>query len=1051
MKRRIPWRCILLIGLAAGALSVPLAMQAAMRTAPLQTRSPWLVAETQNFVIIAEENLRNQLPELAADCEQAYANLGPLFNWRFIDKVTVLFSDGADQHAGWATPMSHPTLFVMAAPPRNGSCLAGPFSHRKRTITHELTHLLQTDAQYGIVRRMHAVFGRVFADLMDPLSLVIGLLTLPPANAAPTWYLEGTAIWAESQYAGPGRGGSAEVDAYFRVAAAQNRLLPPERWHLRAPDWPYGSTAYYYGMRVIQEAVSPVDPVPLVDSASPVDPASWADPALPGRLGMVVAQAPLAGFFNSRARQLGSRDFNTIARDAWLYEQRYQRARIDVLQRVPLTAMLRRTPLDVQVGAPVWTPAGDVWVTAQSDERRSRLARFDLATNTLDIRGPLVTPGWTRTAVDPETGMIFFTRLDGSNGTEWRSRLYWFDPVTERSGCIDGLDRVMDIAAAPGGRLAVVRRSAAEDTLELWQWHGPERQSLVSIGTPWPPGFLGDNPDRVLSSPVFMGDADSLAFIRRDETGSAIYYYRNGQHGLGQLRQAADEDIRDLAFLNTKDSAWSGDGPSRFWHGPAPVLFCGDANGVFNVYRTGANDETQVLTHSLGGVYACAISSDGTTAALIGMDADGYYLTIIPIEELHPLTESLPVLDSPWRLPAPSPSVPPPRTWLMADPEIYHPLRHLRFDYWSPWLNAAPGYTAGGVVTRWTDRSLTHAVFAHAGVESKHQELIGSVHWDYLRSRPSWGIHISRQAPIYSGLIRDVRGLWFDLEEVRWTVTGAARWEWYRAADVVSVQAGWQGNHRAVKDHALWKNAMDDGRILNEPMLDGIESSLWVDVSINTATVYPRSLSLEDGVWIHGAADWSSGVIGSDVDRHRIRGDAAMWWGIPGWDNHVLKLSASYGAGWGDRVAQGAFTVGGYDDLGAGHPPGLDSAMLLRGYSGNIQTGTRAARLSASYRFPVWERYRSISARSALYVTQVMAELFWETAAAWEDRGFGRDWYRAAGTEFNLGAIWFSGIDLAPGIGVSWMPDGFEKNVESPEETDGDWSLYFCVKGTVNY
>jgi len=125
--------------------------------------------------------------------------------------------------------------------------------------------------------------------------------------------------------------------------------------------------------------------------------------------------------------------------------------------------------------------------------------------------------------------------------------------------------------------------------------------------------------------------------------------------------------------------------------------------------------------------------------------------------------------------------------------------------------------------------------------------------------------------------------------------------------------------------------------------------------------------------------------------------------------------------------------------------------MTLRGYAGNIQAGNRAARFAVSYRLPLWERYRAFSSRSACYITQLMAELFYETAAAWDSDDGDRDWVSAMGAEINIGAVWFSSIDLAPGVGVSWMPDDFEKNVEDSGDGDGDWAVYFSMKGTVGF
>ncbi|MCD4654350.1 hypothetical protein K8T06_10515, partial [bacterium] len=569
----------------------------------LQTDQIWLTTETEHFVIIAEASLKNQISSLAADCEQAYADLGPLFQWRFLEKPTVLYSDNSDRHNGWANAISHPTLLILASPARNNSFLASACNHRRRTIYHELTHLLQTDARFGIIRRCHSVFGRVFADLMDPLTLVIALLTLPPANAAPTWYLEGTAIWAETQFGNSGRGRNSEVDAVFRTAVDQKRLLPSTHWHLREPDWPYGNTAYLYGMKAIQEAaLFPGNHKP-------------SDANLPGLLGDAVARAPIAGCFNSRAINLLNRDFQDITRDALKHEIQFQSDRITVLEQQPLTRLERWSPLNVHVSEPVWTPAGDLWVVAKFEDRRARLVKVDMTSRNFNAFGPRVSQGWTRTSIDPDTGEIYFTRLDGDNGTEWRSFLFRFDPDTGTTRRVHGPERVADLAVTHQGWMALVIRSANSDALQLWKWKDSDRKELQYKYDCASPDSSDDVSNSVISSPVFRNQksgvkrqeseirstTEILAHIRQTKDTTTIFQTEPGVNGIKTFWESTGSEIRDLSWQPARD-----------------FTFCTDISGVYNVYIKNNFQELVIpVSHTLGGIYSCEFNWDGSKAALL--------------------------------------------------------------------------------------------------------------------------------------------------------------------------------------------------------------------------------------------------------------------------------------------------------------------------------------------------------------------------------------------------------------------------------------------------
>ena len=209
-------------------------------------------AESENFVYIHQRALAPQLPLLVKHCEDAHALLTAALRWKPREKTVVMFFDSEDTHNGWATVYPGPRMMIYAADSPPGSTIYEPGRHLRRTVFHEYAHVLQMDAQYGFDAVLSSIFGRAGLLSADPISIAILFMSVPPGAVAPDWYQEGISIWAETELVGPGRGRSTMVDMVMRMAAAEGRLLPANRWSLYSPEWPYGNSAYLYGMKAVE-------------------------------------------------------------------------------------------------------------------------------------------------------------------------------------------------------------------------------------------------------------------------------------------------------------------------------------------------------------------------------------------------------------------------------------------------------------------------------------------------------------------------------------------------------------------------------------------------------------------------------------------------------------------------------------------------------------------------------------------------------------------------------------------------------------------------------
>ena len=190
--------------------------------------------------------------------------------------------------------------------------------------------------------------------------------------------------------------------------------------------------------------------------------------------------------------------------------------------------------------------------------------------------------------------------------------------------------------------------------------------------------------------------------------------------------------------------------------------------------------------------------------------------------------------------------------------------------------------------------------------------------------------------------------------------------------------------------------------------------------------------------------------LGSEIERTRLRGDWREYLPLP-WENHVIKLEAVYGRGWGDETAQGAFGLGGLG-FSLVDPLGVDRSIGLRGYESNYQVGDEALKLGAAYRLPLWQPYRNINATFPFYLQQLFMEIFYEGGQVHDSAlaGADTDWLSAAGVEVNFATKLLRFLPVAPGLGVAYAFDRQERNDEGDRISE-KLSVYLTIKASVNF
>ncbi len=191
--------------------------------------------KTPHFNIIFPKKDSLEIPLIASIAEESYDRLTGYMDIYPKYKVNLVIYDGADFFNGFSTPFPSPTIFIYMNYP-DPYFVNGLKNWYRLLITHELTHTLQMTR--------------------DKFSRNI-LFSLIPIGTMPTWYLEGLAVYNESNFSNnPGRLDNVMYRSYLRVFARDDKIPPimPTMNNFNR-EFPYGK-AYLWGAYAYKEKVA---------------------------------------------------------------------------------------------------------------------------------------------------------------------------------------------------------------------------------------------------------------------------------------------------------------------------------------------------------------------------------------------------------------------------------------------------------------------------------------------------------------------------------------------------------------------------------------------------------------------------------------------------------------------------------------------------------------------------------------------------------------------------------------------------------------------------
>ena len=900
-------------------LSVPfgiaLLLLPAAAAAQSDPRHRWLSLETPHFQVHYHQGEYSLAAKTARMAELAHARLAPLLDHEPEERCQIVVTDQTDFANGSATPLLYNTIQVYAAPPDPRSTLNDFDDYLWELVSHEYTHILHLDTVLGVPAAFNELFGKLWI----------------PNGGQPAWFIEGLAVFEESEVSGSGRVRSAQEEMEVRAQALE-RFPDIDQLSNLPLAWPRGNNWYDIGGRFLD----------------------W----IGERYG-AGAVRDLSHDFGGRAIPLGL-NFSAQSVLGRSYLDLYEEFREGEIARAQATAAAVRAEGDTQsepltrlgetVGSPRFSSDGlRLYYASAGADRLPELRELPLppccdpdARIEGQLRGGdrriLSSFGRNRLALD-RGGRIVYSRVQVFQQFADIEDLYAVAADGTEARLTRGLRAREPDVAADGTLVFALRLPGGGTAL-----------GLLEPGRLEPRILYQDELGGPVGSPRFSPDGHLVAFTHHREGSWHVELI--GRDGAG---------LRDLMPERaiSRDPSFSPDG--RF------LLFTSDRSGIYDLYALRLEDEALFrVTHVVSGALEPEVSPDQTQLAFVSYSARGYDLARIPFQPGSWPRESGPSRQA---LIRPPPAAAPPEELYPVRP--YDPLPTLRPHYWLPYAYSdGAGSTLG-------------ALTSGADVVGRH-EYLGAAWWSLDGRMPGWalsytnhtlypdvGLYASRDLVVPAGLPYNTERQVSAGAFVQFPFTAFER--------SFSLGASYQLVHLARNQDPFGLAAPD-----------GLIAAAQVSAAYSDAKRFVRSVSLEQGQRASVAFRVADPALGSDFAFRQLTGSVSKYLALPFTRegrplHHVLAARLSGGIAKGDLARRHLFELGGFD---AGDPvqailnPANAPVRILRGFRAGSFYGEAFALATLEYRFPI----ASIETGAwtlPFYVRRLDGALFSDVGDAW--------------------------------------------------------------------
>jgi hypothetical protein len=165
-------------------------------------RLKWLQIKTNRFRIIYPENYGSQGIEFARELDNAYSDLTTLYNAKKFRLPVIIhnYTIQSNGYVAWAPKR----MEIYPTPEQNGI----PLATNKQLAIHEMAHVFQMETlNRGITKALSLFSGEQFPGAV--------------ASLLPLWYMEGSAVFAESFLTQAGRGRSPSFQKQLKAISLE--------------------------------------------------------------------------------------------------------------------------------------------------------------------------------------------------------------------------------------------------------------------------------------------------------------------------------------------------------------------------------------------------------------------------------------------------------------------------------------------------------------------------------------------------------------------------------------------------------------------------------------------------------------------------------------------------------------------------------------------------------------------------------------------------------------------------------------------------------------
>lgn len=917
----------------------------------------WRTIDTPHFQVHYPAGLEAVAFRTARYCEEAHEVLGPILEHTPRQRVQVRVTDFGDSANGSATAIPYPQLNIFAAPPALDSNLNDYDDWLRLLIFHEYVHILHLDTISGVPAWLNAIFGR----------------TAAPNQNAPSFHLEGVAVWLESATSGRGRIRSATFRGYLRAMALADRLHSIDAATHAPLDFPGANVWYMYGGHFIDWVVRRrgAEGVARMNRA-------FGDELIPYGLNRAATegfgdtftelwaawQADLVA--QARATVAGLRADGGITPLSWITTG----GRSHVRPRIRADGAL--VSLSDDGRSPDWVyerplrPADAVDVAtcaehgacAAAPEPARTTPRFAARDRLADLDGA------RNIDLCSDDRTLLFDRSDRWRGVYGFLDLHRFDLATGAQRRLTAGARVREPACAPGAAWAAAVQGVA----------GRTRLVRVDLSTGaldvlHDPGRLGQ-----MAFPAVSPDGRTVVAVRVDDTrGRDLVAYDTRTR---TVRNLTRDDALELHPRFTPDGRW--------------LLYASDRTGIFQIYaRAWPEGPTVRVTQVVTGAMDPVTTRDGEHLVVGVLTADGTDLAVAPFRPETPYerlsSDGAPagVLRDPGDRPLPS--------------RPYAPWGTLWPVSWSPtvsFTNVETNTNALGLTVEAADALAHHIILGDFSTPFDDAALSSSVAYSYTRLVPNFGASLS-----YAPRVR-ANGLRYASTDhpLRENVT--------RAAGSVSLPFQRAGHRASASVRYSWAivepaenpdpvhDPFDDAPVLPEPV---DSASLTFSLTYSNTERYTLSISGERGRRASVSLRTRDPRLGGERTTGEVLWSYTEY--VPLWARHALGLKLN-----------GAVSRGGVNYALGGAPQrnllldALDGIFLgtgfLRGYEQRAAIGDRYLLATAEYRMPVWDIFGGPST-APLFLRRLKLAAFSDWGQARDD-SFALEpdgWKRSVGGE----------------------------------------------------